>query len=128
MHVVSHEIVSPTFARARRETRETRSGRTLTFRTCRVRASNEAPGESSEAERPKESSRQSKVVFDSREDGPKKPAARGKLDGGKYGMGTRIDEALDRSTDERGFLIGALSFTVGAVLLFVLGPRPPTEY
>lgn len=126
--VVSRAVVSPTITRARRATGASliRSERTLTNnRTHRVRASND---ESADDEPPKDSSRESKVVFDSRVDAPKKPAGRGKLDGGKYGMGTRIDEALDRSTDERGFLIGALSFTVGAVLLFILGPRPPTEY
>ena len=125
--LVSLAVVSPTITRARRATGAIllRSGRALTNRTRRVRASND---ESTDDEPPKVPSRERQVVFDSRVDAPKKPAGRGKLDGGKYGMGTRIDEALDRSTDERGFLIGALSFTVGAVLLFILGPRPPTEY
>lgn len=127
MRVVSRAVVSPTITHARRSTGASlnRSGRALINRTRRVRASND---ESTDDEQPRDSSRERKVVFDSRVDAPKKPAGRGKLDGGKYGMGTRIDEALDRSTDERGFLIGALSFTVGAVLLFILGPRPPTEY
>jgi hypothetical protein len=50
------------------------------------------------------------------------------VDGGKYGLGSRVDDALDRTTDERTFLVGALAFTLGAVALFLFGPRPPTEY
>jgi len=50
------------------------------------------------------------------------------VEGGKYGMGTRIDDALDASSNPNTFLAGALLATVGAIILFVFGPRPPTEY
>jgi len=50
------------------------------------------------------------------------------IEGGKYGMGTRIDSALDASSNPNTFLAGALLATIGAVVLFVFGPSPPTEY
>jgi hypothetical protein len=50
------------------------------------------------------------------------------LDGGKYGMGSRIDDALDASTNQTSFVLGGFLLTVSAVVLFAFGPRPPTEY
>jgi len=49
-------------------------------------------------------------------------------DGGKYGMGKRIDAALDASTNQDTFVLGGFAFTISAALLFLFGPRPPTDY
>ena len=56
------------------------------------------------------------------------PTPAGKLDGGKYGMGGRIDDALDASTNETSFVLGGFLLTLSAIALFAFGPRPPTEY
>ncbi len=55
-------------------------------------------------------------------------SSRAGLDGGKYGMGERIDRALDATTNQLGFVVGGFVLTLSAVALFTLGPRPPTEY
>ena len=55
-------------------------------------------------------------------------SSRAGLDGGKYGMGERIDRALDATTNQLGFVVGGFVLTLSAVALFTFGPRPPTEY
>ncbi len=55
-------------------------------------------------------------------------SSRAGLDGCKYGMGERIDRALDATTNQLGFVVGGFVLTLSAVALFTLGPRPPTEY
>lgn len=55
-------------------------------------------------------------------------SSRAGLDGGKYGMGERIDRALDATTNQLGFVMGGFVLTLSAVALFTFGPRPPTEY
>lgn len=62
---------------------------------------------------------------------PTKPSERRKspvYDGGKYGMGARVDKALDATTNQAGFVAGGIVLTMSAVLMFLFGPRPPTEY
>lgn len=55
-------------------------------------------------------------------------SSRAGLDGGKYGMGERIDRALDATTNQLSFVVGGFVLTLSAVALFAFGPRPPTEY
>jgi len=43
-------------------------------------------------------------------------------------MGKRIDAALDASTNQDTFVLGGFAFTISAALLFLFGPRPPTDY
>lgn len=52
----------------------------------------------------------------------------GNVDGGKYGLGNRVDKALDATTDELQFKIGAIVCVTLPVLLLIFGPRPPSEY
>jgi hypothetical protein len=52
----------------------------------------------------------------------------GNVDGGKYGLGNRVDKALDAATDELQFKIGAIVCVTLPVLLLIFGPRPPSEY
>ena len=62
---------------------------------------------------------------------PTKPSERRKSPvyyGGKYGMGARVDKALDATTNQAGFVAGGIVLTMSAVLMFLFGPRPPTEY
>lgn len=73
---------------------------------------------------------------DASDDAPTPPVNRrassspraGNLSGGKYGMGGRIDDALDASTNETSFVLGGFLLTLSAIALFAFGPRPPTEY
>ena len=65
---------------------------------------------------------------DADDDADDAPTPAGKLDGGKYGMGGRIDDALDASTNETSFVLGGFLLTLSAIALFAFGPRPPTEY
>ena len=64
---------------------------------------------------------------DADDDADDAPTPAGKLDGGKYGMGGRIDDALDASTNETSFVLGGFLLTLSAIALFAFGPRPPTE-
>ena len=52
----------------------------------------------------------------------------GNVEGGKYGLGNRVDKALDATTDELQFKIGAIVCVTLPVLLLIFGPRPPSEY
>ena len=73
---------------------------------------------------------------DASDDAPTPPVNRrassspraGNLSGGKYGMGGRIDDALDATTNQTSFALGGFLLTTSAILLFAFGPRPPTEY
>lgn len=47
--------------------------------------------------------------------------------GGRYGFGEGVDDALDATTNPDSFLFGGFLFVIGAVVLFVFGPRPPSE-
>ena len=38
-----------------------------------------------------------------------------------------VDDALDATTNPDSFLFGGFLFVIGAVVLFVFGPRPPSE-
>ena len=49
-------------------------------------------------------------------------------EGGKYGLGDRVDKALDATTDELQFKIGAIVCVTLPILLLIFGPRPPSEY
>ena len=52
----------------------------------------------------------------------------GNVEGGKYGLGDRVDKALDATTDELQFKIGAIVCVTLPILLLIFGPRPPSEY
>ena len=52
----------------------------------------------------------------------------GNVEGGKYGLGDRVDKALDATTDELQFKIGASVCVTLPILLLIFGPRPPSEY
>ncbi|CAL6285845.1 unnamed protein product [Bathycoccus prasinos] len=52
----------------------------------------------------------------------------GNVEGGKYGLGNRVDKALDATTDDLQFKIGAIVCVTLPVLLLIFGPRPPSEY
>jgi hypothetical protein len=47
---------------------------------------------------------------------------------GKYGMGDRIDKALDATTNELLFRVGGILCVSLPVILFLFGPRPSSEY
>ena len=47
--------------------------------------------------------------------------------GGRYGFGENVDDALDATTNPDSFLFGGFLFVIGAVVLFLFGPRPPSE-
>lgn len=65
---------------------------------------------------------------ETRRSGGASMSSRAGLDGGKYGMGERIDRALDATTNQLSFVVGGFVLTLSAVSLFAFGPRPPTEY
>jgi len=65
---------------------------------------------------------------ETRRSGGASMSSRAGLDGGKYGMGERIDRALDATTNQLSFVVGGFVLTLSAVALFAFGPRPPTEY
>jgi len=52
----------------------------------------------------------------------------GNVEGGKYGLGDRVDKALDATTDELQFKIGAIVCVTLPILLLIFGPRPPSDY
>ena len=52
----------------------------------------------------------------------------GNVEGGKYGLGDRVDKALDATTDELQFKIGAIVCVTLPILLLIFRPRPPSEY
>lgn len=52
----------------------------------------------------------------------------GNVEGGKYGLGDRVDKALDATTNELQFKIGAIVCVTLPILLLIFGPRPPSDY
>ena len=50
------------------------------------------------------------------------------LKGGQLGYGETVDKALDATTNPDLFILGAGLLTIGAVLAFLFGPRPPSDY
>lgn len=61
-------------------------------------------------------------------DKEKTETTKGNVEGGKYGLGDRVDKALDATTDELQFKIGAIVCVTLPILLLIFGPRPPSEY
>ena len=50
------------------------------------------------------------------------------ISGGKYGMGESIDKGLDATTNPDSFLFGFVFLCSFAILAFLFGPRPPSDY
>lgn len=50
------------------------------------------------------------------------------VQGGVLGYGKTVDDALEATTNPDLFIFGALALTVGAILAFLFGPRPPSDY
>lgn len=50
------------------------------------------------------------------------------ISGGKYGMGESIDKGLDATTNPDSFLFGFVFLCSFAVLAFLFGPKPPSDY
>ena len=50
------------------------------------------------------------------------------ISGGKYVMGESIDKGLDATTNPDSFLFGFVFLTSFAILAFLFGPRPPSDY
>lgn len=92
--------------------RTRRSERAFSRRLARTRASTDDDDAERAAREPSRPRRKPSPVYD----------------GGKYGMGKRIDDALDASTNPDSFVLGGFVFTISAALLFMFGPRPPTDY
>jgi hypothetical protein len=62
-------------------------------------------------------------------DGEKPATFRGvDITGGRYGMGEGIDKGLDATTNPDLFLVGFVSLCSFAILAFLFGPKPPSDY
>lgn len=88
-------------------------------------APSDSPAEASQQETEKSAS---STTPGGKDDG--KPARYRGIDlkGGKLGYGETVDNALDATTNPDLFIFGAAALTIGAVLAFLFGPRPPSDY
>lgn len=99
-------------ASASSSARSRRGERAFSRRLARTRASTDDDAEELAEREPSRPRRKPSPVYD----------------GGKYGMGKRIDDALDATTNQDTFVLGGFVFTISAAMLYLFGPRPPTDY
>ena len=107
------------------------ASRRLRLRKVHLLAAKENENEERELdEKTREALRLPSKSQDDDDDAPLQKGNRrfGNVEGGKYGLGNRVDKGLDATTDELQFKIGAIVCVTLPVLLLIFGPRPPSEY
>ena len=71
--------------------------------------------------------RELKAAQEEEEDKERRTYRGSDKNGGRYGFGENVDDALDATTNPDSFLFGGFLCVIGAVVLFLFGPRPASE-